>query len=67
MTEYAGIEEYVKGKRKEMEMNQTEFGEYLGGFDQHTISRWERGETSPTYDTVVYMVKKLGGEVILRG
>lgn len=55
----------IKEKRKEMDMNQTEFGELMD-VNQGTVSMWELGITSPPIDSAEYILKVLGFELIVR-
>ena len=55
----------IKEKRKELEMNQTEFGEVVDA-NQGTVSMWELGITSPSFDSAEYILKMLGFELIVR-
>jgi transcriptional regulator with XRE-family HTH domain len=46
------IAERIQRVRKGLKLKQTPFGERLG-FDQTTISKWERGKSRPTPDALV--------------
>lgn len=47
------------------EMNQTDFGEFLG-VGQGTISMWELGTTSPTLRTAKVVLKRLGYDLLIK-
>ena len=55
----------IKEKRKQIGMNQTQFGELLDA-NQGTISMWELGITSPSFETAEYILKVLGFELLIR-
>lgn len=57
------FQEFLKKKRRLLGLNQTDFGKYIGGRNPHTISFWETGEYSPSFDEVVRIVEMLGGRV----
>lgn len=49
-------------KRREKGMNQKQFAEFMG-VSQGLVSRWERGETNFTLETLVNIASKLGLEM----
>ena len=55
---------FLKKKRRLMGYNQTDLAE-LFGVRQNTISMWEMGITSPPIDEATYIVRRLGGEVLI--
>jgi len=55
---------FLKKKRRLMGYNQTDLADILG-VRQNTISMWEMGITSPPIDEASYIVKRLGGEVLI--
>ncbi len=55
--------EFVRKKRRLLGMNQSDFGQYLGGYHQHTISMWELGITSPPFEDAREIIKFLGAEI----
>ena len=56
--------EFLKKKRLEMGLSQTDLGKMLG-VTQNTISFWERGMFSPPFDNAKYIVFRLGGRVFI--
>ena len=49
-------------KRREMGMNQKEFAKFMG-VSQGLVSRWERGETNFTLESLTKISAKLGLEM----
>ena len=56
---------WIKQQRKYYGMSQTELANDVG-VCQNTISDWERGEQTPTFDKAQDIVKALGGELVIR-
>lgn len=54
--------QFLLKKRRLLGLNQTDFGKMLG-VDQHTVSMWELGVTSPPIDKADEIIKKLGGKM----
>ena len=57
---------FIRKKRRLMGMNQADFADMIGGFDQGTISMWELSVTSPPFESACNIVSLLGGTVIIR-
>ena len=55
--------EFIRKKRRLLGMCQADFGHYIGGYHQHTISMWEIGTRSPSYEEAIRIINLLGGEV----
>ena len=58
--------EFMRKKRRLMGLSQTDLGEMLG-IDQHTVSKWERGISSPPFDNAKYIAFRLGGRIWIDG
>ena len=54
--------EFLRKKRRILGYNQGDFGKLLG-VNQGTISVWELGVTSPTFDRAREIAKQLGAEI----
>ena len=59
--------EYIRKKRRLLGMNQSDFGYYIGDYHQHTISMWETGTRSPSFDEARRIVELLDGAILLKG
>lgn len=57
--------EFIRKRRKSMGLNQTELGNMFQ-LHQHTISEYELGHSFPYLDTAEYMIKRLGGELVIK-
>lgn len=55
--------EIIRKKRRLLGMNQADFGDYIGGYHQHTISTWETGIKTPSFDEARRIIEFLGGEI----
>ena len=57
--------EFVRKKRRLMGFNQSDFGKMFG-VTQNTVSSWEVGKTTPSFDIAVYVITRLGGKVLIK-
>lgn len=53
--------EIIRKKRRLLGMNQDDFGSYIGGYHQHTISTWETGIKTPPFSEAIRIIDFLGG------
>lgn len=53
--------EIIRKKRRLLGMNQGDFGDYIGGYHQHTISTWETGIKTPPFSEAIRIIEFLGG------
>ena len=58
------IGEFIRKKRRLMGYNQMDFADMLG-VNQGTLSRWEMGDRTPTFDLAKDIVEYLGGEILI--
>ena len=49
----------IRARRKELDMSQPDLARAVG-VTRSAVSQWERGETSPTYKTLLKVAKVLG-------
>lgn len=57
--------EFLRKKRRLMGYNQHDFADMLG-VNQGTVSMWELRVTSPPIDDARYIVRRLGGEILIK-
>lgn len=57
--------EFIRKKRRILGLNQTDFGEMLGGYMQSTISMWELGITSPPIEEARTIIDRLGADLMI--
>ena len=56
---------WMAERRRKLGINQQELADKMN-VQQHTISRWETGETYPKLDYVEQICKTLGAELVIR-
>lgn len=54
--------EFLRKKRRLMGLCQADFSQIIG-YGHKTISMWETGQTSPSFDIAKSIVEYLGGEI----
>ena len=57
--------DWVRKKRKERNLKQRDIA-YWANCHENSIGRWEREEAYPTWDKAEAIIKKLGGEIVIR-
>ena len=57
--------EFLRAKRKSMNLSQMDMGALLGDYKQGTISMWELGVTSPPIADAIEIIKFLGGMTVI--